>query len=188
MAAWTDGLLGQRRESEALGRAFRGIFKGGEQTEGERRKARLATALERRRRLFADARAVLSNAGRTAFVLVLIPERLPLEETSRAVDALAASGIEVTGLIVNQVLPEIDDGGIFRRAPKSPAGVAGAHRRALQRPAAHRAAVAGRRSLSLGRAAGAGRQAGRLLTLVFVRAEMSGQASLSWTQGMVRLE
>ena len=113
MAAWTDGLLGQRRESEALGRAFRGIFQGGEQTEGDRRKARLATALEHRRRLFADARAVLTDAVRTAFVLVLIPERLPLEETSRAVDALAASGIEVTGLIVNQVLPEIDDGAFF---------------------------------------------------------------------------
>ena len=41
----------------------------------------------------------------TAFVLVLIPERLPIEETARAAAQLDETGVKVGGLIVNRVLP-----------------------------------------------------------------------------------
>ena len=40
------------------------------------------------------------------FVLVLIPERLPIEETSRAAGALAEAGIEIGAIVVNRVLPD----------------------------------------------------------------------------------
>ena len=39
-------------------------------------------------------------------MLVLVPERLPIEESARAAAALGESGIEVGSLIVNRVLPE----------------------------------------------------------------------------------
>jgi arsenite-transporting ATPase len=38
-------------------------------------------------------------------VLVLIPERLPIEETSRAIDLLDDVGVKIGGLVVNRVLP-----------------------------------------------------------------------------------
>ena len=64
--------------------------------------ASLAGRLERLREL----RARLVGGRTTAFVLVLIPERLPIEETARAIEALDDTGVRIGGLIVNRVLPE----------------------------------------------------------------------------------
>jgi len=62
----------------------------------------LGDRLERLRLL----RARLVSGRTTGFVLVLIPERLPIEETSRAIDQLDEAGVKVGGLILNRVLPE----------------------------------------------------------------------------------
>jgi arsenite-transporting ATPase len=61
----------------------------------------LGERLERLRML----RARLISGRTTGFVLVLIPERLPIEETSRALAQLDEAGVKVGGLIVNRVLP-----------------------------------------------------------------------------------
>ncbi len=47
----------------------------------------------------------LSDPALSAFNLVLLPERLPVEETARAIHDLAAFGIEIPALIVNEVIP-----------------------------------------------------------------------------------
>ncbi|MFN2447423.1 MAG: ArsA family ATPase [Vicinamibacterales bacterium] len=60
----------------------------------------LAERLDRLREL----RARLMSGRETAFVLVLIPERLPIEETARALAQLEEAGIRVGGLVVNRVL------------------------------------------------------------------------------------
>jgi arsenite-transporting ATPase len=39
-------------------------------------------------------------------VLVLVAERLPIEETARAIDQLQEAGVTIGGLVVNRVLPE----------------------------------------------------------------------------------
>jgi arsenite/tail-anchored protein-transporting ATPase len=62
----------------------------------------LTERLERLRLL----RARLVSGRTTGFVLVLIPERLPIEETSRAIAQLDDVGVKVGALIVNRVLPE----------------------------------------------------------------------------------
>jgi arsenite/tail-anchored protein-transporting ATPase len=51
-------------------------------------------------------RARLVSGRTTGFVLVLIPERLPIEETSRAIDQLDDVGVKVGALVLNRVLPE----------------------------------------------------------------------------------
>jgi arsenite/tail-anchored protein-transporting ATPase len=61
----------------------------------------LAERLDRLREL----RARLMSGRETAFILVLVPERLPIEETARALVHLDESGVRVGGLIVNRVLP-----------------------------------------------------------------------------------
>ncbi len=61
----------------------------------------LADRLERLR----EFRAQLLSPGTTAFVLVLIPERLPIEETARALAQLTEAGVSVGGLVVNRLLP-----------------------------------------------------------------------------------
>ena len=50
-------------------------------------------------------RARLVSGRTTGFVLVLIPERLPIEETSRAILQLDEVGVRVGALIINRVLP-----------------------------------------------------------------------------------
>ena len=51
-------------------------------------------------------RARLVSGRTTGFILVLIPERLPIEETSRAIDQLQEAGVNVAALVVNRVLPD----------------------------------------------------------------------------------
>jgi arsenite-transporting ATPase len=52
----------------------------------------------------------LTDAAAAGFVMVLTPERLPVEETKRAVDALDKMGIAIPSVIVNRVLPPAIDG------------------------------------------------------------------------------
>ena len=61
----------------------------------------LGDRLERLR----EFRARLVSPRVTSFVLVLNAERLPIEETARALDQLDEAGVRVGALIVNRVLP-----------------------------------------------------------------------------------
>ena len=60
-------------------------------------------------------RTRLTSHRDTAFVLVLIPERLPLDETVRAADQLEQAGLSLGGIVVNRVLPA-DASGAFVEA------------------------------------------------------------------------
>jgi arsenite-transporting ATPase len=123
MAAWTDGLIRHREKSdemsEVIGRLSKSArpkppkgddlshFEGhAEEDAGDDRFAGIRSTLLRRRRLFHRARHLLLDEAVTAFVLVLIPERLPILETGRAVEALKRFHIPVVGLVVNRVLPD----------------------------------------------------------------------------------
>jgi arsenite-transporting ATPase len=62
----------------------------------------LVERLERLR----EFRARLLSPRVTAFVLVLVAERLPIEETARALEQLEDAGVGVGALVVNRVLPD----------------------------------------------------------------------------------
>ncbi len=62
--------------------------------------------LEADRRRYEHALEVLRDRASTVFSLVLLPERLPIEESQSAIDGLGKLGIGVQGMIVNQVIPE----------------------------------------------------------------------------------
>ena len=51
-------------------------------------------------------RARLLSPRVSAFILVLVAERLPIEETARAIDQLEDAGVSIGGLVVNRVLPD----------------------------------------------------------------------------------
>lgn len=65
----------------------------------------LRERLERLRLL----RARLLSGRTSAFVLVLVPERLPIEETARAAAELEDAGVRIGAVVVNRVLPETGD-------------------------------------------------------------------------------
>jgi arsenite/tail-anchored protein-transporting ATPase len=86
----------------ALSKARRAMLPPGEEAGPDP----VLASLERRRDRIEEVRALLMRGRKTAFVLVLIPERLAIEEAARAVDALNDAGIAVGAAIVNRVLPE----------------------------------------------------------------------------------
>jgi arsenite/tail-anchored protein-transporting ATPase len=51
-------------------------------------------------------RARLASSRDTAFVLVLTPERLPIDESARAADELQRVGLPLGAIVVNRVLPD----------------------------------------------------------------------------------
>jgi arsenite-transporting ATPase len=57
-----------------------------------------------------ELRARLMSGRTTGFVLVLIPERLPIEETARAIAQLDEAAVRVGTLVVNRVLPDASEG------------------------------------------------------------------------------
>jgi arsenite-transporting ATPase len=118
MAAWTEGLLRHRERSdhmsEVIGRMTPQQSRGddlshfqehSEDDVGDDRFSQIRGTLLRRRRLFHRARRLLLDKQTTAFVLVLIPERLPVLETMKAVEALERFQIPIAGLVVNRILP-----------------------------------------------------------------------------------
>jgi arsenite/tail-anchored protein-transporting ATPase len=92
MEAWIKALSRSRR-------AMLGV------EQDDRQDPILITLNERLERLRL-LRARLVSGRTTGFVLVMIPERLPIEETSRAIEHLGHAGVKVGALVVNRVLPE----------------------------------------------------------------------------------
>lgn len=64
--------------------------------------------LERDKKRYDNALYVLGDRSTTVFTLVLLPERLPIEETHSAITGLNKLGIPVQALVINQcILPEV---------------------------------------------------------------------------------
>lgn len=73
--------------------------------------------LEEDQRRYDQAMNVLRDRSSTVFTLVLLPERLPIEETHSAIAGLDRLEIGVQALVVNEcILPEVIDGNRFLRA------------------------------------------------------------------------
>lgn len=62
--------------------------------------------LTRRRNQIDNARNIMIDQSRLSFTFVLNAERLPIEETKKAVAALEKYKIPIKGLVVNRILPD----------------------------------------------------------------------------------
>lgn len=109
LSAWVEGVVRQREKVAGMERMLRNIA-GDESGDEDPVLARLR---ERRERFHHARHRLLED---TTFCLVLIPERLPIEETARSLATLTENGIEVGALLVNRVLPESADEGEFMHA------------------------------------------------------------------------
>ncbi len=117
MGAWVQALSDRRRQAldasvtsasnAAVGQGFSPADKDP-----------ILQSLTRRRAKLASVRDVLTRNETTAFVLVLMPERLPIEESARALHDLDHAHLHVSGLVVNRVLPD-DLSGEYYEARKA---------------------------------------------------------------------
>lgn len=95
MEAWIRALSRSRR-------AMLGV-------EGDDKSDPILTSLSERLERLRELRARMMSGRTTGFVLVLVPERLPIEETARALEQLDEAGVRVGGVVVNRVLPPASD-------------------------------------------------------------------------------
>jgi arsenite-transporting ATPase len=73
--------------------------------------------LERDKRRYDKALDVMRSRQSTVFTMVLLPERLPIEETQSAITGLDLLGIAVQSLVINQcILPGVIEGNRFLEA------------------------------------------------------------------------
>lgn len=76
-----------------------------DRTPGAAEADRIVQSLRQRALRVKAFHGCLTDPATTGFALVLTPERLPVEETKRAVDALEQLGVGVPLVVVNRVLP-----------------------------------------------------------------------------------
>lgn len=114
LQAWTDGLLRRRGRSERLSAAVRGLGESGEPDPRAGRDQQIRDVLERRRAKLSALRAVLTDSGVCAFVIVLAAERLPVMETVELHGHLTRAGIDVPVAVVNKRSP-LDAGEFLAR-------------------------------------------------------------------------
>lgn len=124
MAAWTQGMLKHDQKSSELSGVLAHLSpKSGRDidnplAEPERlasaemspRSRGITETLLNRQRLFQRTRRILLDATQTGILYVLIPEKLPILETQRAVATLQDERLPVAALFVNRVLPATADG------------------------------------------------------------------------------
>jgi arsenite-transporting ATPase len=127
MAAWSDGMLAQQERSRHWGRLLAKF--GGPKPKGdelsyidhgpERRSndsaSQIRSLLLERRRKFYRARRLLLDANLTTFLLVLIPERLPILESQKALRMLRRFQVPVAGMVINRLLPNSAEGEFFKK-------------------------------------------------------------------------
>jgi arsenite-transporting ATPase len=112
VSAWITALSKRRRALLALNQDIDQIRLAPESINPD--EDPILKTLDARREKLEQVRARLMQHNFTGFVLVLIPERLPIEETARAAEILAESNVNVCGVVVNRVLPEDIEGGFYR--------------------------------------------------------------------------
>jgi arsenite-transporting ATPase len=114
MQAWMSGLIGRRKKLNAVARMWRNAGgQAGRRTGGQ--DDPVLGALEARQARFVRVRGLLTDAGQTVFNFVVLPERLPILETQRAVATLDRYSIPVGTVYVNRVLPAHAEGAFLER-------------------------------------------------------------------------
>lgn len=110
MGVWIEGLLEKRQKTK---RNYSQLLNDGEPIEDP-----IFDVLKERQSRFKQARKIMLDDRKTGFIFVLNPEQLPIVETENAIKLLAQYDLHVKTLVVNRILPEVDEGEFFRQRKK----------------------------------------------------------------------
>ncbi|MGO1768669.1 MAG: ArsA family ATPase [Microbacterium sp.] len=102
MTGWTEQLLSNRDRSERFSAAYGAL--GGTKDVSDR-DAELRRVLLARRARFSLMRDALRDADRTGFLLVLVPEPMPIAESREVASQLRELGVDLVGAVANRLSP-----------------------------------------------------------------------------------
>jgi len=103
LGAWLDSLIKKRRKAIKL-MEMASIHD--KKSQEELQKDPIINILQQRKEKFEEAREIIIDQQKVSFVFVLNAEKLPIEETKKAVAVLEKYKIPIGGLVVNRILPE----------------------------------------------------------------------------------
>ena len=104
MDSWVGKMINVKTKLGSLTSAFKNIIPFMDEDDPQ------STAdLEETKRQIDEAKKVLSNPDQTTFKMVLIPEEMSIYESERAIEALNKFNMTTDGIIVNQIMPDIDN-------------------------------------------------------------------------------
>ncbi|GAA0341741.1 TRC40/GET3/ArsA family transport-energizing ATPase [Bacillus carboniphilus] len=107
MGVWIDGLIERRKK---INNNYSQLLNDGEPVEDP-----IYEVLQKRKDKFAAVREIILDGSMTGFTFVLIPERLPILETEKAIKQLDTYHLHIRTLIVNKVLPDYADGAFLAK-------------------------------------------------------------------------
>ncbi|MFZ7104325.1 MAG: ArsA family ATPase [Peptococcaceae bacterium] len=102
LGAWLDNLLSKRKQALKLMKMASIHDKNAQE---ELQKDPIIRTLQQRKEKFEKAREIMINKEKVSFIFVLNAERLPIEETKKAIKILQKYTIPVGGVVVNRILP-----------------------------------------------------------------------------------
>lgn len=110
MSVWIDGMIERRKN---INDNYTQLLNDGEPVEDP-----IYDVLLQRKNKFTAVRDIILDSNKTGFGFVLIPERLPIIETEKAIQQLNQHHLHIRTLIVNKVLPKHADGGFLEKRRK----------------------------------------------------------------------
>lgn len=105
MDSWVGKMIKVKSKLGTVTSAFKNImpFMGDEEDPAS------TADLEETKRKIDEAKKVMSDPEQTTFKMVVIPEEMSIHESDRAMDSLAKYNMHVDGVVVNQIMPDIDN-------------------------------------------------------------------------------
>lgn len=102
LGAWINSLMSKRRKSLKLKKMVDNVYNNSKKVNEDP----ILDILTRRKETMEKARKIMVDEKQLSFMFVLNAERLPIEETKKAIDVLKKYDIPVNHLIVNKILPK----------------------------------------------------------------------------------
>jgi len=115
LGGWMDRLIEKRMKAMEL---YEMATREDKKMKNVIEKDPVLSKLNERKRKMEQAREILTDGDLVSFVFVLNPEKLPIEETKKAVDTLEKYKIYVNTLIINRILPENVEGKFWENRKK----------------------------------------------------------------------
>ena len=107
MNSWVGKMITVRTKIGGVANTFKNLipFMG----DDDENDIQSTAELEETKRKINEAKKVMSDPERTTFKMVVIPEEMSIYESDRAMESLAKNNMTVDGVVVNQIMPDIED-------------------------------------------------------------------------------